>query len=160
MPTTTLDISSGAYATGLARGGSHAELLRAATLAVRDNGVATVDVESPAWRELSQRAAKRADQQARAAKYSWGPSAWERLHRWAMTFDGDATEGRAWIDAWLREDVRCGDCRRHFREALDGSLAFETDRPFEWSVKAHNAVNARLGKPQVMVEAAREQWAA
>ena len=30
--------------------------------------------------------------------------------------------------------------------------------PFAWSVGLHNAVNAKLEKPQVTADAARERW--
>ena len=57
----------------------------------------------------------------------------------------------------------CGMCGQHFAELIQ-ELPFPDSRDpmvlFEWSVKAHNEVNARTNKPTLTVEEALAIWTA
>ena len=75
---------------------------------------------------------------------------WAELHQKA---DAD----RAWLTAWLAH-VPCGDCKAHAREILKTLPPMFGAGWFAWTVAFHNAVNARLGKPQVTVWVARKLW--
>lgn len=88
---------------------------------------------------------------------SWGPPAWEKLHRWAIAFDGTADEAETWLADWLRRDVRCEGCRRPFRVWMTDHPFDPTD-PFAWSWRAHGEVNRHLNKPSPTLDEARERW--
>ena len=56
----------------------------------------------------------------------------------------------------------CGMCGQHFAEVLKEHPFPDSRDPkilFEWSVHAHNLVNARVGKPILTVEQALNAWA-
>ena len=59
------------------------------------------------------------------------------------------------------EALPCPACSGHFKEVL-AELPFPDSRDplilFEWSVNAHNRVNARIGKPIFTVEQAFKIW--
>lgn len=93
----------------------------------------------------------------------FGPGYWRLLHQDA--FDAESAED---IDFFIRrlprrlETIPCDDCRKH-------ALAYLAENPIEgyrrirfgvfiWTVKFHNAVNARMKppKPQVEVEVAKK----
>jgi hypothetical protein len=65
------------------------------------------------------------------------------------------------LDAWSTR-VPCGDCKRHWDEWRKANPA-DLSSPaayFAWTVAAHNAVNRRLGKPEMSVDDARTLYAA
>jgi hypothetical protein len=57
--------------------------------------------------------------------------------------------------------IPCGACGQHFAELIQ-ELPFPDSRDpmvlFEWSVAAHNKVNARIGKPILTAEQALAIW--
>lgn len=83
-----------------------------------------------------------------------GPALWAELHRWALTVDvaGDQACGQS--KRWLCEFTKrlsCGDCRRDFDKMI---LATPPDFSsnaalFTSTVKWHNEVNRKLGKPEM-----------
>lgn len=84
-----------------------------------------------------------------------GADLWAGLHRLAL--NPDKAEAFTRFLAGLRNAIPCGVCRGHWDAWIannppDGDL-------FAWTVAAHNAVNARLGRPLFHVEEARARWA-
>jgi hypothetical protein len=65
----------------------------------------------------------------------------------------------AWISAAFEPLIpRYGcTCLSDWRTLL-AAHPFRGEDPFAWSVDVHNAVNAKLGKPQLTVDAARSVW--
>jgi hypothetical protein len=77
---------------------------------------------------------------------------WEEIHdparKWEKAFQ---------FSIWLR--LPCGDCKKHFTEYVqEHPIPFGDDAAcWTWGVRFHDAVNARLGKPIMGLEAARER---
>jgi Erv1 / Alr family len=86
-----------------------------------------------------------------------GPQLWAELHRWALT--ADLADAPQWLDRFAAR-VPCGDCRRHWLAGVsDSPPPLESrERLFAWTVARHNAVNRRLGKPEMSLEDARRLW--
>jgi hypothetical protein len=85
---------------------------------------------------------------------------WAELHRRAASTDPlDADAERVWIDDFTKR-VPCGECKQHWRMLLKEVPPDLSSRDayFAWGVTAHNAINVRLGKPQVSVDEARRLW--
>lgn len=86
----------------------------------------------------------------------WGPGAWTLLHVAAANYPCQPTQRDklrfARLVQALAESLPCMSCRAHFAELLRGPLALSPEvlgnrfTAFEWTVRVHNAVNARLGK--------------
>ena len=84
----------------------------------------------------------------------WGPAQWQALHTTAR--DGLLTP--AWLVAFNSgiPNLPCG-CRNHWRSvlaALPPPHSAPAAEQFAWSWQAHNAVNGKLGKPLLSLEAA------
>jgi hypothetical protein len=90
-----------------------------------------------------------------AAREDQGRHAWETLHRHALA----DRVSLAWISAAFEPLIpRYGcTCLSDWRTLL-AAHPFRGEDPFAWSVDVHNAVNAKLGKPQLTVDAARSVW--
>lgn len=96
----------------------------------------------------------------------WGPHVWAALHLICLGAPerltaNNAADYRKFLEGFAGV-LPCGSCREHFAKVLaqapiDNALTGR-DALFSWSVRAHNAVNARLGKPEFSVEQARERW--
>lgn len=91
-----------------------------------------------------------------------GPGSWFTIHSMAACIS-DENEKKCVIKVirHLQKSFPCGDCRGHFGTYLDKNppemtLGGSLDSLFVWTVNFHNAVNYRLGKPQVSVEEARK----
>lgn len=92
------------------------------------------------------------------ASSKWGPPLWEEMHRagWAGRITPD------FLADFARRipSVACG-CGGHWESVVAARrlpLGESPETQFAWTVEVHNAVNHRLGKPEMSVEAAREQW--
>lgn len=99
----------------------------------------------------------------------WGPGVWNLIHMTAANFPCQPTpEDRRRYEAFLEslaDVLPCAACRSHFRAMLEGrkgrslQLTAQVLRDrftlFDWTVRVHNAVNRRLGKP---VYADSGQW--
>lgn len=81
----------------------------------------------------------------------WGPPLWQKIH----TVDHSPIALNA-----IRLQIPCGPCRQFFDEwcksnpwidALSGGW-------FEWGWRLHEAVNAKLGRPGMSLDAARELY--
>lgn len=85
---------------------------------------------------------------------------WQQLHQHALQHK-DGTNDTAWIATWSKQLPRfttgCK-CNEHWVKWLKANKPNFTTRDtyFAWTVRAHNAVNARLGKPEYTVEQARK----
>lgn len=81
---------------------------------------------------------------------AWGPRMWNMLH---TAKDAD--------DRWIRSftaNVPCGPCKTGWRAILAEMPPVFGEGWFAWTVEAHNAVNVKLDKPTMTVEAARAIW--
>ena len=74
---------------------------------------------------------------------------WEKLH--TQTFD------RITFEEWVRTIPGCPTCQRNFRIWLQTNPPRFDDWQ-RWTWEAHNAVNAKLGKPEITFEKACELW--
>jgi hypothetical protein len=63
----------------------------------------------------------------------------------------------AWLDAFTLR-VPCGDCRGHWKWVLWSERPLFGEEWFAWTVRAHNAVNFKLGKPELSIQDARARW--
>jgi hypothetical protein len=75
---------------------------------------------------------------------------------------GPGREGE-WLEEFARR-LPCGECRAHWSKLLaelPPELA-SREKYFAWTVAAHNAVNRRLGKPEMPEAEARQlhRWPA
>ena len=86
------------------------------------------------------------------------PELWGEVHRWALTANLQK-EPHRWL-ARFATRIGCGECREHWEAYLaEFPPDFSSNEAlFAWTVAAHNAVNRRLGKPEMTVEAARAYW--
>lgn len=84
-----------------------------------------------------------------------GSALWGELHTFCRDFIGTPDEFATWLAGYLKR-LPCGDCRKHSREWVKANPP--TSDLFAWSVDWHNAVNTRLGKATMTVEAARPRW--
>jgi hypothetical protein len=86
----------------------------------------------------------------------WGPYFWGVIHLGCLA--GSMTSE---FITMYPSVIPCGMCGQHFAELIQ-ELPFPDSRDpmilFEWSVNAHNKVNARIGKPIVTVERALAIW--
>lgn len=89
----------------------------------------------------------------------WGPHMWATIHTLALKADSDAEVGPylEFINSLLFL-LPCDSCRADFTKwySIHGDPLL--GQAFEWSVKLHNYVNAKLNKPVVTEIQARTQW--
>jgi len=86
----------------------------------------------------------------------WGPNLWGTLHLLCLT--GTITPNFVQEFATV---IPCPMCASHFSDLLSENPFPDSDNPsvlFEWSVRLHNLVNARLGKPILSTEQAMQRW--
>jgi hypothetical protein len=81
-----------------------------------------------------------------------GPDMWLSLHFFAIEWNGNIQEASSFLSNFAKQ-IPCGICREHWNSlcaqtppVMDSQSTF-----FEWSVAAHNKVNARLGKKLMSV---------
>lgn len=74
---------------------------------------------------------------------------WLKLHTTLM----DSSMFAEWVDAI----PGCSTCRRDFRKLLESNLPRFDDWQ-RWTWEAHNAVNAKLGKPEIEWNEACNLW--
>ena len=86
---------------------------------------------------------------------------WLELHRRALLEVVEGANDMPWISKWglqlPRFTTGCK-CNEHWGKWLGANKPDFTTREsyFAWTVKAHNAVNERLKKPQYTVDEARK----
>ena len=83
---------------------------------------------------------------------------WKQLHIRAL---GNHINDQAFIAEFTRKIPRyttgCR-CKEFWTNWIRGNRPTYGDEYFEWTVKAHNAVNRKLGKPILTVEEARQLY--
>lgn len=96
---------------------------------------------------------------ATQSKEIWGPGRWQSIHvtaAWANTPDKVKI-----FNMWIRDQIEhlpCEDCRNHAREYIQYNPPDHAEDPFIWSWRFHNAVNRRLGKPEIEYNIAKELY--
>lgn len=85
-----------------------------------------------------------------------GARLWAELHlyglrggRWSLDW------WQGWVDALPFDGCPCEEHFRSYCQQWPPERAIDF---FAWGVELHNAVNARIGRPEISVEDARELW--
>ena len=107
---------------------------------------------------------------AKTVKTQDTASLWKELHLRALSFvpedhlgGGSKPSDASWILKWSRKIPRftkgCA-CNEHWQKWYGQNLPNYTsaDAYFEWTVRAHNAVNERLNKPTFTVQQAKDYY--
>lgn len=87
---------------------------------------------------------------------------WKELHERSISFTGK--DDSEFIIQWAAKIPRftrgckCNEFWSNWYPKNKPDFTNNPDSYFAWSVKAHNAVNAKLNKKIWSVEEAREQW--
>lgn len=93
----------------------------------------------------------------------WGPPLWASVHTLALKADADSHEGLVAFKEFLNSLgflLPCNNCRHEFNKYCSTHQPPEAGDCFGWTVRLHNYVNGRLGKPGAPIPeaAARELW--
>lgn len=86
-----------------------------------------------------------------------GAELWAEIHRRALAHDG--SDDSAFI-ATVTARLPCSTCRPHWLEMLERTPPDFGETYFAWTVKRHNEVNLRLGKPVLTIAEAEAIWRA
>ena len=87
---------------------------------------------------------------------AFGPVAWHHLHTVGFAFPDTPSPAEqadfARFIVYFARTLPCGDCRTTFVEYIQRTFKINThlrscDALSRWIFRAHNAVNAKLGKP-------------
>jgi hypothetical protein len=84
---------------------------------------------------------------------AFGPYYWAVIHLACLS----GSDGLQKFTDSLPGILPCPDCKEHLIQNLK-DIPFDKRDPFRWSVKLHNAVNKKLGKPIVSYEEAHNHW--
>lgn len=84
-----------------------------------------------------------------------GPQMWEKLHQRLPVTDVQAE--MKWLSDWAAQLPPSCDCKSSLANFLRANPP-DFVNYFAWTVKLHNAVNAKLNKPQLTEEQARAIW--
>lgn len=87
---------------------------------------------------------------AKKRREEWGPALWRELH---TKTDADA----AYVKSVTRR-LPCGECRRGWSWFVKEYPPVFGDGWWEWTWRAHNYVNTKLGKPTMTLDDARRRW--
>lgn len=96
----------------------------------------------------------------------WGPYMWGAIHIVCIGAPTELSEEeksqyKNFINS-LPDVLPCASCGNHFQAVLTQDPVEQSlsgrDALFAWSVRAHNAVNRRLGKPEWNEETATDLW--
>lgn len=105
---------------------------------------------------------------------AWGPSMWKIMHIAAANFPLDPSslspervQGYMSFYDSLKHILPCKNCREHYKQFVEseGPLKLRPDiftsrnSVFEWTVKLHDAVNARLHKTAVPARSPSDWYA-
>ena len=88
-------------------------------------------------------------------------SIWKRIHSRALLFDPSSVKGRTIEENWLNQGIpellSCHTCRDDYKAYLTANppVLDSVDSYFDWTVKLHNHVNIKLGKPTLTIDQAR-----
>ncbi len=89
----------------------------------------------------------------------WGPGTWNTIHltaAWATSI-----ERAEFYYQWLKliiSNLPCGECRNHAAEYMVHNPTEEAEDLFLHAWRFHNAVNKRLGKPEMDYNTAAERY--
>lgn len=90
-----------------------------------------------------------------------GPGTWFLLHTLSLeadeTNDSETINHLIFLINFIARRFKANDCREHFAKFVKDNPLHQ-HRCFEWTVDAHNSVNARQGKSILNVEDARDIW--
>lgn len=90
-----------------------------------------------------------------------GRALWAEIHVFPWSENWACSKRCKWFEDWQSRipSINC-DCRRHWREFVAKYPPDFSSREafFAWTVRAHNAVNRRLGKREMSLEEALELW--
>ena len=89
-----------------------------------------------------------------------GPALWAEIHLRALDWDpknNDVAYLRR-LAYRLREISQTCECRYFYTKWKEDNPP-DYKKYFEWTVKLHNAVNKKLGKPTMTLANARKHWA-
>jgi hypothetical protein len=89
----------------------------------------------------------------------WGPHVWATLHTLALKADADLeiTAFNNFLNSLLFL-LPCSSCKHDFSKYVSAHGYPELATAFDWTVKLHNHVNAKLGKPSLTVDEAYASW--
>jgi hypothetical protein len=87
---------------------------------------------------------------------------WSELHSYAPA-EWSKVDTAKWLDEWIARIPSFGcSCKGTFRDllTLPGNMPnLESAAEFfEWTVRIHNAVNQKLGKPNLALQEAEKHW--
>lgn len=89
---------------------------------------------------------------------SLGPQMWAELHKRSLKPLVTTTPPElVWLSTVWAAQLPCGDCKMFLANFLRANPP-DFASYFPWTVKLHNAVNAKLNKPQLTEEQARAIW--
>lgn len=98
----------------------------------------------------------------REPKFTSWPDLWrQRSQEWWVQLHRRALQARADDAAWLTAfaySLPCGECRAHFWQLVLADPPVWGDEFFGWTVRLHNSVNLKLGKPLWAEATARAHW--
>ena len=87
-----------------------------------------------------------------------GSRYWAELHLFALRVSGENYCHEFWLHEWIKSLPFDGcPCEQHLKEFLRNNPPDWSDF-FGWSVRLHNTVNDRIGRPVIEVDDARELW--
>lgn len=110
----------------------------------------------PGEHQEFKRRLERAKKEAKTKLEEIGPLLWGEMHSRALKARQISTE-MVWL-MQLANRLPCGECKQFYMEQLTTNPPLHVSTYFEWTVNLHNAVNRKLGKPEMDVEEARTAW--
>ena len=98
----------------------------------------------------------------------WGPAFWRTMHcatfRYPVKPTAEERRRMLLFMQVIAYMIPCGECGAHYVDTLNAGLPLDDealasrDALTRWLVKVHNAVNARLGKPQLSYSAVERYY--
>jgi hypothetical protein len=97
--------------------------------------------------------AEEAEREAQARQATQGQFAWAKLH----SYRGCDPQ---WLDIWQYLIPQRCDCKDGYQRILAEMPPdyLSPEAFFRWGVRLHNAVNAKLGKPEITIDEAYSIW--
>ena len=92
-------------------------------------------------------------------KKIWGPGTWHSIHTTAAWVD--SMDKFKFFCTWIRDQLDklpCPECTQHAQEYLMNYPPERTEDVFIWSWRFHNAVNQKLGKPELNYDGAKKLY--
>jgi hypothetical protein len=93
------------------------------------------------------------------SKFEWAHGVWHSIHiTGAWT---DSPDKFTFFCIWIRnqlENLPCFDCIEHSRQYLLANPPEKAEDAFIWTWRYHNAVNRRLGKPEMDYKTAKQLY--